>query len=127
MFQSEFAGANIETMAQARIFPSAIRNPQNVQLNRFSGYDQNQSDDDGIINKIFDFDLFDKDEKTDAEGFADISHQWNTKRGHKAKETLPKRRPFNYRSPNQIIANNERYTTNFTNPDISGIKVSQSS
>ena len=124
MFNSDVLGANSDLLRQARIFPSAIRNPQNLQLNKFSGYDEDVSEGSGLINRIYHFDLFDKEEQSPGNLFYDIFKQWNTKKLPKRKETLPKRRPFNYRCPNQIIENNDRYTTNFENPDVKKENVS---
>ena len=114
MYHSELSPADWETLPQPRIFPSAIRNLQNPHINTFNSFDQKLAEGSGIINKILDFDLFSQDDKINGN---DLSSRWKTKKKLNLRETLPKRRPFNYRSPTQILANIDRYTTNFTNTD----------
>ena len=63
--------------------------------------------DSGIFEKIFDFDIFGKDKASKS----------------KDKNVLQGRRPYQYKTPEQIAANSERYQTNFTTSTGPGIKV----
>ena len=58
--QGQFLGANSDLRAQARIFPSALRNPQNSQLHNFNGYNQDMPGDPGVpgfVNRNTNFDI----------------------------------------------------------------------
>ena len=120
MLFSEVARAPWQDTPQTRIFPSAIRNTQNTQLNmKTKPVKYDTLEESGILSKLLDFDLFSQDVSSQNTGSG--PKQANVAKLHKPVRSFTKRRPFNYRSPAMIAANIERYTTNFTNPDTSPI------
>ena len=129
MFSGGVSRLQWQDLPKPRIFPSALRNPQNTLINMKSGpVDSNKLEESWDLDKIFDFDLFAQDDNREDSRYQESTPKWGSiAKFPKAKEMFNKRRPFNYRSPEMIEANIERYTTNFTNPEgASSIKVSLS-